>query len=120
MFARVVCGCVLVQITNEPELTAAMAAHAASRATIDLRTVELAQLTIDEQLQTIADTDVLVGMHGAGLTHVVYLPDWAGVVELWPSVRGRSCHLQTMQAPPTSTPPPTHTHTTATVHSSML
>ncbi|XP_060582274.1 uncharacterized protein LOC132738700, partial [Ruditapes philippinarum] len=31
------------------------------------------------------DTDILVGMHGAGLTHVLFLPKHAGVVELCPS-----------------------------------
>jgi hypothetical protein len=25
-------------------------------------------------------------MHGAALTHAVFLPPWAGVVELWPNV----------------------------------
>jgi protein O-GlcNAc transferase len=35
-----------------------------------------------EQLSEIQDTDVLIGMHGAGLTHLLFLPDWAAVVEL--------------------------------------
>ncbi|XP_018014029.1 EGF domain-specific O-linked N-acetylglucosamine transferase [Hyalella azteca] len=34
------------------------------------------------QLRTIAATDVLVGMHGAGLTHLLFLPDWAAVFEV--------------------------------------
>ena len=57
-----------------------------SRGSIRARRVELSEYSIDEQLQLIATTDVLVGMHGAGLTHAVFLPDWAGVFELWPSV----------------------------------
>lgn len=35
-----------------------------------------------EQLKVIQNTDVLIGMHGAGLTHMLFLPDWASVFEL--------------------------------------
>lgn len=28
-------------------------------------------------------TDVLVGMHGAGLTHAFFLPEWATLFELY-------------------------------------
>ncbi|ODN03890.1 EGF domain-specific O-linked N-acetylglucosamine transferase [Orchesella cincta] len=36
-----------------------------------------------EQLSIIAETDILIGMHGAGLTHLLFLPDWAVVFELY-------------------------------------
>jgi len=36
-----------------------------------------------EQLETIRNTDILVGIHGAGLTHLLFLPDWAHVIELY-------------------------------------
>ena len=73
---------------NEAELIAAMAAVPVPAGThVSVSSIELSQLSIDDQLTTMAHTDVLVGMHGAGLTHTLYLPDWAGVVELWPSVR---------------------------------
>lgn len=35
-----------------------------------------------EQLEIIRNTDVLIGMHGAGLTHLLFLPDWASLFEL--------------------------------------
>lgn len=35
-----------------------------------------------QQLQIIQDTDIFIGMHGAGLTHSLFLPDWASVFEL--------------------------------------
>lgn len=35
------------------------------------------------QLQVIQQTDILIGMHGAGLTHLLFLPDWAAVFELY-------------------------------------
>ena len=37
-----------------------------------------------EQVAAIAATDVLVAMHGAALTHALYLPDGAAVVEIQP------------------------------------
>nr|CAG4645397.1 EOG090X02IK [Lynceus sp. MCZ IZ 141354] len=36
-----------------------------------------------EQLKIIHDSDILIGMHGAGLTHSLFLPDWAAVFELY-------------------------------------
>eukprot|EP00088_Acartia_fossae_P014200 TRINITY_DN17577_c0_g1_i6.p1 TRINITY_DN17577_c0_g1~~TRINITY_DN17577_c0_g1_i6.p1 ORF type:complete len:521 (-),score=65.65 TRINITY_DN17577_c0_g1_i6:60-1622(-) len=36
-----------------------------------------------KQLETIRNTDLLVGIHGAGLTHLLFLPSWAAVLELY-------------------------------------
>lgn len=38
-----------------------------------------------QQLQFIADADILVGMHGAGLTHAVFLQKRAALIELVPN-----------------------------------
>lgn len=35
-----------------------------------------------KQLEITRNTDVLVGIHGAGLTHLLFLPDWAAVFEM--------------------------------------
>ena len=35
------------------------------------------------QLEIIQNSDILVGIHGAGLTHMLFLPDWAVVFELF-------------------------------------
>jgi len=35
-----------------------------------------------QQLRIIQDTDILIGIHGAGLTHLLFLPDWSSVFEL--------------------------------------
>lgn len=40
------------------------------------------KMDFTEQLQIISDTDILIGIHGAGLTHLMFLPDWAVVFEL--------------------------------------
>ncbi|KAL4706039.1 hypothetical protein ACJJTC_014261 [Scirpophaga incertulas] len=36
-----------------------------------------------KQLEITRNTDVFIGMHGAGLTHLMFLPDWATVFELY-------------------------------------
>lgn len=35
------------------------------------------------QLNTTSKTDIFIGMHGAGLTHLLFLPDWAAVFEVY-------------------------------------
>ena len=36
-----------------------------------------------EQVRLVSSSDVLVGLHGAGLTHLLLLPDWGAVFELY-------------------------------------
>ncbi|XP_064485257.1 EGF domain-specific O-linked N-acetylglucosamine transferase-like isoform X2 [Ornithodoros turicata] len=36
-----------------------------------------------EQIAVSANTDILIGMHGAGLTHVLFQPDWGVLFELY-------------------------------------
>lgn len=35
-----------------------------------------------EQLKITYNSDIFIGMHGAGLTHLLFLPDWAVIFEL--------------------------------------
>ena len=41
-------------------------------------------LPLANQLQIISSTDILIGMHGAGMTHTVFLPRHAAVLEIFP------------------------------------
>jgi glycoprotein 2-beta-D-xylosyltransferase len=52
---------------------------------VEVRAVALERLPFREQLALMVDTDVLVGMHGAGLSHALFLPARAGLVELFPA-----------------------------------
>uniref|UniRef100_A0A8D0QNB6 EGF domain-specific O-linked N-acetylglucosamine transferase n=1 Tax=Sus scrofa TaxID=9823 RepID=A0A8D0QNB6_PIG len=47
---------------------------------VDYKYKELAFL---DQLRITHNTDIFIGMHGAGLTHLLFLPDWAAVFELY-------------------------------------
>lgn len=52
---------------------------------IDLRAVDLASLSFPEQIKVIRATDVLVGVHGAGMTHAMFLKEGSAVVEILPA-----------------------------------
>lgn len=68
------------QLDNEEALLAAAAALEG----LNVTRVDFATLDAAAQVATIARTDILVGMHGAALTHALYLPHHAAVLELWP------------------------------------
>ncbi|CAN8096632.1 unnamed protein product [Discula destructiva] len=56
----------------------------------DVRLVDFEDMPFREQIQLARDTDVLVGMHGAGLTHAMFMEEGRGaVVEIQPD---RLCH----------------------------
>ncbi|XP_048878340.1 EGF domain-specific O-linked N-acetylglucosamine transferase [Brienomyrus brachyistius] len=44
-----------------------------------------------EQIQMTHNSDIFIGMHGAGLTHLLFLPDWAVVFELY-NCQDESCY----------------------------
>jgi protein O-GlcNAc transferase len=50
-----------------------------------LNIVDFASIPLREQISIVRDTDVLVGVHGAGLTHGMFLPPRSAVVEILPS-----------------------------------
>ncbi|XP_073732068.1 EGF domain-specific O-linked N-acetylglucosamine transferase isoform X2 [Misgurnus anguillicaudatus] len=44
-----------------------------------------------EQIHITHNSDVFIGMHGAGLTHLLFLPDWAVIFELY-NCQDESCY----------------------------
>lgn len=56
------------------------AARARFAGDADIHLVDFAALTLQEQIQVSRDTDVLVGMHGAGLTQAMFMEEGRGVV----------------------------------------
>lgn len=68
------------RILNEKELVEA----AQGLPGVQVQRVEFSHATdFLHQVQVMAHTDVLVGMHGAGLTHVLFQPDWAVLFEIF-------------------------------------
>ena len=51
---------------------------------IKVRLIEFGEIPLSEQIKIIRDTDVLAGVHGAGLTHAMFLPPESAVVEIEP------------------------------------
>ncbi|KAK8019122.1 hypothetical protein PG990_004260 [Apiospora arundinis] len=56
----------------------------------DVHLIDFEGMSFREQVETARDTDVLVGMHGAGLTHAMFMEEGRGaLVEIQPD---RLCH----------------------------
>jgi hypothetical protein len=51
----------------------------------EVRGIYLETFTMKEQIQIMSQTDILVGMHGAGLSHILFLPKHAGCFEIFPN-----------------------------------
>lgn len=49
---------------------------------IAMQAVYSHQTDLRQQLRQDQWTDIFVGMHGSGLTHLLFLPDWAVVFEM--------------------------------------
>lgn len=53
---------------------------------VAIRLVDFATLSFADQIRVARATDVLVGVHGAGLTHMMFMPlGAAAVVEIQPA-----------------------------------
>lgn len=50
----------------------------------EIRLVDLATMPLAEQIQTVRDSDILAGVHGAGLTHGMWLKEQSVMVEILP------------------------------------
>ena len=72
-------GKVQRKIKNEDELIQTLKNALPS---ITVRGAPLDSLSMTEQLQYITETDILIGMHGAGMTHALFLQKHAAVIEL--------------------------------------
>ena len=59
-----------------------------------LRAVQMDLLSMHEQLSLLATTDILIGMHGAGLSYSLVLPEHALMVELFPLTQADNWHME--------------------------
>src|SRR5262249_57485244 len=70
------------QIDNEGALLRALESAIGSSA---VQVVDFAECSYVEQIRTVLDSRVLIGVTGAGLTNLVWLPPGAAVVEIVPT-----------------------------------
>lgn len=71
------------KVTNEAELVAAVRKRVPG---VEIEVVNFdwnGRPPIAGQLALMAGTDVLIGMHGAGLVHTLWLPEWAVMYEIY-------------------------------------
>lgn len=80
------------KIANEDDLLAL----AKSGSDVEARSAHLASLPFAEQLRLIRRTNILVGMHGAGLTHTLFLPDEAVLLEMFPTHVSTKKHFRNL------------------------
>jgi capsular polysaccharide biosynthesis protein len=59
-----------------------------------INTVILEQMNMKEQINLFSKTDLLIGMHGAGMSHVMFLPQHAAVFETFPNYWGFLKHFK--------------------------
>ncbi|GFO27782.1 Egf domain-specific o-linked n-acetylglucosamine transferase [Plakobranchus ocellatus] len=67
-------------ILNEDKLVKAMKADGELEVSL---VVYNRNMPFEEQLKHSHNSDIFIGMHGAGLTHMLFQPDWAVVIELY-------------------------------------
>ncbi len=65
---------------------------------IELRIVDFARIPFREQIQCVSSTDVLLGVHGNGLSHVLFLPTGGTLIELFPKDSFRSSYRMITQS----------------------
>ena len=72
--------------TNEREVVDALSG---ARPDLNVRLVYYEDIPFEEQMQVDRTTNIMVGMHGAGLVHALFLPDGSNVIEIFPETKFR-------------------------------
>ncbi|XP_070967525.1 EGF domain-specific O-linked N-acetylglucosamine transferase-like [Oncorhynchus clarkii lewisi] len=77
------------KILNQQELTNALK----TVPLLEVRVVDYKYKDVPflEQLSITHNSDIFIGIHGAGLTHLLFLPDWAVIFELY-NCQDESCY----------------------------
>ncbi|KAH3892286.1 hypothetical protein DPMN_016401 [Dreissena polymorpha] len=87
-------GSVSRKIKNEEELVTAAKRNFSQHLILD---VQIDLFDMRDQLKMVSQSDILIGMHGAGLTHTLFLPQHAGLIELYPTYWSQSnVHFKSM------------------------
>ncbi|XP_034933572.1 EGF domain-specific O-linked N-acetylglucosamine transferase isoform X2 [Chelonus insularis] len=76
------------RILNEDELVEALKKNKKYKVR---KVVYNRNVPFKKQLEITRNTDIFIGIHGAGLTHALFLPDWAAIFELY-NCEDSSCY----------------------------
>ena len=60
----------------------------------NVRAIILEEMHLLDQVTTLTNTDILIGMHGAGMSYTMFLPPHAVVFELFPRYWGQLKHFR--------------------------
>ena len=77
---------------------AAVVAALQARPELNVTSADFSAVPFERQVAEAAAADILAGPHGAGLTHLLFLPDWACVVELQIDGSGSKHHFANLAA----------------------
>jgi glycoprotein 2-beta-D-xylosyltransferase len=77
-------GRITRQLSNEKEILSYLKMKFSKHSNINFSSNHFEHLSVQEQLNIIVQTDILIGMHGAGLTHVLFLKSNRTLIELGP------------------------------------
>ncbi|XP_055882154.1 uncharacterized protein LOC106080300 isoform X1 [Biomphalaria glabrata] len=88
-------GQVVRKFDNEHEIVQQVTKWLPSKSNVT--GIQLDSMHMKDQLEIIAQCDILIGMHGAGLSHILFLPSSSGVIEFKPSYSNPSLrHFEAM------------------------
>jgi hypothetical protein len=87
-------GKVSRQLSNDKQIVADLKMKFGNKSNINFSYNYFEQLSIEEQLKTIVETDIFIGVHGAGLTHVIFLKANRVLIELVPFVSSAHKHFE--------------------------
>lgn len=54
-----------------------------------IQSIDFTQINMEQQMRTMAQTNIAIGMHGAGMVNVLWMPLHAKVIELFPKKKKR-------------------------------
>ena len=89
-------GKVSRQIPNEEQVIGELKTKLVNYPTLNVTFGHFEQLTIEQQLTIMIDTDLFVGMHGAGLTHVIFMQPARSLIELASGSWRSQAHFELM------------------------
>lgn len=58
---------------------------AGKAAGVDVQSVYFEDMTLEQQIHLVSQKDILIGLHGAGLTHLLFMPPSSYLIEIMPA-----------------------------------